>query len=239
MTRKISSSSKTRKNTLRRRGSRGTFSSCKRKFIKAKVVKMRCNCRLATSDRIIEQKSLTNPEHRSIPCKVMRGTRLLLLLLILAAGAERAYSQTCPQFSVACPSSIDTSPVTFAVRFAVDNPPVGLTFKWTVSVGKIVGGQGTSSITVDTTGIEEKSITATVEVGGLPEGCGNIASCSTPLEGGPPKAREFDEYGNLSWAEERARLDKFADHLEPGITLRSHRKKLSRKPSNPGNRIVR
>ncbi len=44
-------------------------------------------------------------------------------------------------------------------------------------------------------------------------------------------------YGDLTWAEERARLDKFADHLEPGITLRSHRKKFSRKSSNPGNRI--
>jgi hypothetical protein len=114
----------------------------------------------------------------------MRYTPLLLLLFVLSVGAQPAYSQSCPQFSVACPNSIDTSPVTFAVRFAVDNPPGGLTFKWTVSVGKIIGGQDTSSITVDTTGIEEKSITATVEVGGLPEGCGNIASCSTPLEGG-------------------------------------------------------
>jgi hypothetical protein len=53
----------------------------------------------------------------------------------------------------------------------------------------------------------------------------------------PPRSRKFDEYGDLSWAEERARLDKFADHLEPGITLRSHRKKFSRKSSHPGNRI--
>jgi hypothetical protein len=169
----------------------------------------------------------------------MRYTSLLLLLFVISAGSERAYSQSCPQFSVACPDSIDTSPITFAVRTGNDLSNKR-TFKWTVSAGKIVGGQGTSSIIVDANGIEEKSITATVEVGGLPEGCGNVASCSTPtICPPPPSSRKFDEYGDLSWAEEKARLDKFAGYLEPGIRLRSHRKKLSRESSNPGNRIRR
>ena len=180
---------------------------------------------------------MTRQEHRSIPCNVMRYTPLLLLLFVLSVGAPRAYSQSCPQFSVACPDSIDTSPVTFAVRTG-DDLSNKRTFKWTVWGGEITGGQGTSSITVDVTGFGGKSITATVEVGGLPDGCGNTASCSL-IVCTPPPARKFDEYGDLSWAEERARLDKFADHLEPGIRLRSHRKKFPREPSHPRNRINR
>lgn len=170
----------------------------------------------------------------------MRYTPLLLLLFLVSAGAEQAYSQSCPQFSVACPDSITPDPVNFVVRVTGDDPSNKLTFKWTVSAGKIISGQGTSSISVEPTGFEGKTITATVEVGGIPEGCGNLASCATPTVcPPPPTARKFDEYGDLSWAEERARLDKFAEHLEPGNRLRSHRKKFSREPSNPGNRIVR
>ncbi len=188
-------------------------------------------------------KSLTGQEHRSIPCDVMRYTFLLLVLFVLAAGAQRAHSQAqgetlCPTFSVTCPDIDAGSTLRFVAKMDAASS-AKVTFKWTVSAGRIISGQGTSSITVDATGFEGKTITATVEVGGIPDGCGNKASCSTPIVDPPPPARKFDEYGDLSWAEERARLDKFANHLEPGITLRSHRKKFSREPSDPRNRIGR
>ena len=167
-----------------------------------------------------------------------------LLVFVVLSATGRGFSQTrgsdCLGISVACPNSIDPSPVNFAARVTGDDPSNKLTFNWTVSAGKIISGQGTSSISVDTADIEGKTITATVEVGGIPDGCGNKASCSTPIaDPAPPTARKFDEYGDLSWAEERARLDKFAEHLEPGIRLRSHRKKLAREGSHPRNRIVR
>ena len=161
---------------------------------------------------------MTRQEHRSIPCNVMRYTPLLLLLFVFSAGVERAYSQSCPVVLVSCPdSSIGSSP-TFSANVSGGDPSAKLTFNWTVSAGKITAGQGTTSITVDKTGFGDQPFTATVEVGGLPDNCGNKASCATPTVcPPPPTARKFDEYGDLSWAEERARLDKFAGFLKPSI----------------------
>jgi hypothetical protein len=115
---------------------------------------------------------------------------------------------------------------------------VKLTFKWTVSPGIIIGGQATSSVFVDITGFEGKGVTATVEVGGLPDNCGKKASCSLIPGSRPPIARKFDQYGDLSWAEERARLDKFARRLEPGIRLTKvlhHRRSSLRGPQHRSN----
>lgn len=168
----------------------------------------------------------------------MRYTPLLLLLFVLSAGAQRAYSQSCPTVVVSCPDSDIGTTLTFSANVS-GGGSAKLTFNWTVSAGKITAGQGTASITLDKTGFGGQTFTATVEVGGLPKDCPNLASCSTPIIDLAPPARKSDEYGDLSWAEERARLDKFAEHLGPGITLRSHRKKFAREPSHPSNRIRR
>lgn len=151
----------------------------------------------------------------------MSYSRLLLLLLIIVGGAQRGYFQVqgqdlCPTISVDCPDRND-SPI---VRFTVNvRSSAKTTLKWTVSTGKIISGQGTATITVDTSGFEGQSWTATVEVSGLPIPCPNIASCSTLVGDLPPRARKFDEYGDLNWAEERARLDKFATQLRPETRL--------------------
>jgi hypothetical protein len=93
--------------------------------------------------------------------------------------------------------------VTFATNIPISVPSTQRTFNWTVSAGKITNGQGTTLITVDITGAGGQSITATVEVGGIPDGCGNKASCSIIVCRGLPVARKFDEYGDLPWTEER------------------------------------
>ena len=54
-----------------------------------------------------------------------------------------------------------------------------VTYTWKVSSGTILSGQGTASITVDTTGLAGQTVTATVEIGGLdPEG-----NCITTASG--------------------------------------------------------
>lgn len=148
----------------------------------------------------------------------MRYASLLLSLFIISAGVERAYSQSCPVITVTCPDS-DTNPtLTFSANVSGGDPSAKFTFEWTVSAGKIAGGQGTASITVDNARLRSQGLTATVEIGGIPTECGNKASCSL-ISCPPPVARKFDQYGDLSWAEERARLDQFGVHLEPGTRL--------------------
>ena len=125
----------------------------------------------------------------------------------------------CPTVNVTCADQVqDGAPATFTARYTPGTPPVSPTYNWTVSAGTITSGQGTDTITVDSKGLGGQTITATVELGGLDPSCGRTGSCSTPVMGLPPVSRKFDEYGNIRFNDEKARLDNFAIQLnnEPG-----------------------
>jgi len=58
--------------------------------------------------------------------------------------------------------------------------PKGSTYVWTVSKGSIIEGQGTPTMKVVADWKDGTTLTATLEVIGLPESCPNTASESTP-----------------------------------------------------------
>jgi hypothetical protein len=91
-----------------------------------------------------------------------------------------------------------------------------VTYNWTVSAGTITSGQGTPSITIDTTNAAGQSITATVDIGGLPPECDHTRSCTFNVlpKPQPPGCTKFDEYNNLKFNDEKARLDNFAIQLQ-------------------------
>jgi len=128
----------------------------------------------------------------------------------------------CPTVSVSCPSDIDAGqPITFTASVTGGAEGATFTYNWSVSAGTISGGQGTSTITVDTTGLGSQSVTATVNIGGADPSCtGTTASCTTGVKPAPQPARKFDEYGNIRFNDEKARLDNYAIQLqnEPGST---------------------
>jgi hypothetical protein len=118
----------------------------------------------------------------------------------------------CPTVSVSCPSSVDPgSAITFSSSLSSS---ANVTYNWSVSAGTISSGQGTSSITVDTAGLGGQTVTATVEVGGLDPACSRTASCSTSVTAPAPPATKFDEYGNIRFNDEKARLDNYAIQLQ-------------------------
>ena len=118
----------------------------------------------------------------------------------------------CPTVNVSCPSDVDQgSPITYTASMTGD---MSVTYNWTVSAGTISGGQGTSSITVDTAGLGGQSVTATVELGGLDPSCSRTASCTTSIRAPVPPAVKFDEYGNIKFNDEKARLDNYAIQLQ-------------------------
>jgi hypothetical protein len=127
----------------------------------------------------------------------------------------------CPTISISCPTDLVTAgtPATVSVNVS-GGGNFNVTYNWTVSAGTITGGQGTPSITIDTTGQEGQNITATVELGGLPPECDRTESCSFSVQGRAPDvvSRKFDEYADLRFNDEKARLDNFAVQLqqEPG-----------------------
>ncbi len=122
----------------------------------------------------------------------------------------------CPTVSVSCPAEVAPgSPITFTASVSSD---ANVTYNWTVSAGTISSGQGTSSISVDTTGLGGQTVTATLELGGLDPACSRTASCSTTITAPPAGPRKFDEYGDIRFNDEKARLDNYAIQLqnEPG-----------------------
>ena len=121
----------------------------------------------------------------------------------------------CPTVSVSCPDTGTVgTPVTFTANVSGGDSGVTPTYNWTVSAGSISSGQGTSSITVDTTGVAGGStITATVDVGGYDRSCSTSNSCTVnfPLVA---VSRKYDEYGNIRFNDEKARLDNYAIELQ-------------------------
>jgi len=113
---------------------------------------------------------------------------------------------------VSCPSDVDQgSPITFNSSVS---STASVTYNWSVSAGTISGGQGTPTITVDTASLGGQTVTATVELGGLDPACSRTASCSTSVKAPNPPATKFDEYGNIRFNDEKARLDNYAIQLQ-------------------------
>jgi hypothetical protein len=103
---------------------------------------------------------------------------LCFVFLVGAAWPSPWETQVeCPALSVSCPSARDVT-VTFTATLSNVGSNQTIKYYWTVSKGKIKSGQGTRTIEVDASSTDSRGLTATVEVIGLPEGCGNKASCS-------------------------------------------------------------
>jgi len=127
----------------------------------------------------------------------------------------------CPTISVSCPSDVEQgSPITYTASIAGGDSNITATYNWSVSAGTITSGQGTSTITVDTAGLGGQSVTATVSAGGYDPSCSTASSCTTSVKPAPTPATKFDEYGNIKFNDEKARLDNYAINLQntPGST---------------------
>jgi hypothetical protein len=128
----------------------------------------------------------------------------------------------CPTVRVSCPDTASPGQtITFTASVTGGDPNVTPTYNWTVSAGTIASGQGTSSITVDTTGLGGQTVTATVDVGGYDRSCSTSASCSTAVTT-RPQAQKIDEYGNIRFNDEKARLDNYAISLQNDPTAQGY-----------------
>ena len=121
----------------------------------------------------------------------------------------------CPTVSVTCTDAVDVgSPITYTANVSGGPASMAATYNWSVSAGTITSGQGTPTISVDTAGLGGQSVTATVSVGGADPSCSTTASCTTNVRPPKPVAVKFDEYGNIKFNDEKARLDNYAIQLQ-------------------------
>jgi hypothetical protein len=156
--------------------------------------------------------------------------RLLLLtalalpaLLTATPGDAARPARQCPEIKVSCPDVIKPgAQIEFNAAVDVAAAAVKLTYNWELSAGVITAGQGTSSVSADTTGLSGgQTVTATVVVGGLAAGCLREASCTTAVIQ-EVSGCGFDEYGNIAFDDEKARLDNFAIELQNDPTAEGY-----------------
>jgi hypothetical protein len=120
----------------------------------------------------------------------------------------------CPAIEIVCPNMVGLGePVTFNARLTGGVPAnTNAVYNWTVSVGRIIEGQGTDTIKVDTTGAGGQSVKASLSVGGYNLEC--AADCSVAVPVPPLHNSKFDEFPDISRNDEKARLDNYAIALQ-------------------------
>src|SRR5215210_6450298 len=133
----------------------------------------------------------------------------------------------CPYpVNVTAPAQVsDGDIVTFTADVGYSGPS-GLNYTWTVSppAARILSGVGTPTITVDSSGLGNKRVTAilVVDDGSGDRSCRQTAQATTNVGGlptiTPPK--RFDEFPSIAHDDDKARLDNLAIELQnnPGAT---------------------
>lgn len=118
----------------------------------------------------------------------------------------------CPNVYITCPEKVHLDqPVTFTSSLTGGSGNVTPNYNWNVSAGRIIEGQGTSSIKVDTTGLAGQTLRATLSMGGYPLDCSASCAISFPV---PLIGKRFDEFREISRNDEKARLDNYAIDLQ-------------------------
>ena len=133
----------------------------------------------------------------------------------------------CPYpVNVTAPAQVaDGDIVTFTADVGYQGPSA-LNYTWTVSppAARILSGVGTPTITVDSSGLGNKRVTAilVVDDGSGDRSCRQTAQAATGVSGlptiTPPK--RFDEFPSIAHDDDKARFDNLAIELQnnPGAT---------------------
>jgi hypothetical protein len=133
-------------------------------------------------------------------------------MLALAVAVSAQTPVTCGIVYIDGPAKVKPGePLVLKVKVLQTSKPE---FKWNVSVGTIIKGQGTDEITVDTALLGGQEVTATVELQGAPPDCKSVVSITAQVALPPPVCNlAFDTYGDIKFDDEQARLDNFAIQL--------------------------
>lgn len=128
------------------------------------------------------------------------------------------------------------TPLNFTVSEAWNPCPQATSYRWSISSGEIVKGQGTDTITVDAGAMTDKYVKATVDAEGLSPECINRADSTTVVGVAPYKLSEFQE--NFSEA-----LKIWGDYLglilQQNPELRGHLIVYAARNSDPKRAAVR
>lgn len=132
---------------------------------------------------------------------------------------EKSSKRPCPyNFTLDGPEKIiEGDYVTFAAINS-DTTPIPLKYVWKVTNGRITSGEGTPTITVDSTGMGGKTINAELDVndGVYDNKCRQVISVPTSVGSKPPPPTSYtcDEFFSRSADDDKARFDNCAIRVQ-------------------------
>lgn len=149
-------------------------------------------------------------------------TIVLALVFSFSVFAQNTNS-LCAKIEVTGGNMVNAGePMNFTVNVTGKTKNSTLEYEWKVSAGTIASGQGTSSITVDTTGLAGMNVTAGVKIKGLYDFCSNIASEVGSVMSIPMCRCVLDEFGKLPTNEVKARIQNLYVELENNLNSQGY-----------------
>jgi hypothetical protein len=147
----------------------------------------------------------------------------------------------CPYpVNVSAPAAVnDGDIVTFSAEVGYAGQS-GLNYTWTVSppTARILAGAGTRTITVDSTGLGGRRLTATLVVddGSGDAACRQTAQAQTGVTTprAPEGPKRFDEFPSVAFDDDKARLDNLAIELQNNPGAQGYVIAYSGRRSRPG-----
>ncbi len=160
----------------------------------------------------------------------LEGGRIKCVALNYRPGVPPLSTSPCPfPINLSAPSTVTEGEVityTSDVSYAGTSP---LNFLWTVSPpsARILSGAGSPTITVDSTGLAGRQLSATLAVddGSGEPACRRVVQASTfvaPQLHRESPAREFDVCCNCSFNNQKARLDNLVVELQNDPSARAY-----------------
>lgn len=136
----------------------------------------------------------------------------------------------CPfPLNVSAPSQVNEGEIITYTADVAYSGTVALNYKWTVSPSSahILSGQGTPTLTIDSTGLADQRITATLAVddGSSDQACIQTAHASTIVPAQEKRiivGHEFDTCCSCSYDDQKARLDNLAVALQNDPTTTTY-----------------
>src|SRR5687767_1880997 len=99
---------------------------------------------------------------------------IIFTFLFCLSAVAQTENQSCPNIEIISPASVVQPGETmfFSASVSSEVKSHDVKYKWSVDKGTIFdGGQSTTSIKIATEGLSATTITATLQIEGLPENC--------------------------------------------------------------------
>ena len=151
----------------------------------------------------------------------MKGLNFAVVIFAIAVFASAVHGQSCPKLAVSGEKLFNPeTTLVFTASVTGGDKDTYPTFNWTLSDGIITSGQGTSSILVDTSGVNG-NITATVGIGGYDRKCLTTSAFTSKFES-RPLAKKDDTLLKRDLFNEKARLDNYMYDLTTDPTAKGY-----------------